>query len=485
MILFGTGGIRGIMRKGEFDEEVVIKASKAFGEYILRNEGPKEVVIAYDTRKNSRYFAELSARVLAGMGLNALMFENDVPTPVLSFACRKMNSYGVVITASHNPPEYNGYKIYTPNGVQAVPEVTDVVSKLFLKQDCRYESGKYDLLTSDIEKEYIERVVETVGKPSRRVRIAYSPLHGTGRRFVPEVLKELDVEFKVVEEQMKADGDFSTVRVPNPEEDEALEMLKRNMLDLEAGLATDPDSDRLGVVIKKGDNIVRLTGNQLGVLLTDFLTSKELPENPYVVKTIVTTDMIKPMGEERGFEVVETPTGFKFIGDLIVKRENEGRRGFVFAFEESYGYLSGDIARDKDGVLASALTVVAMSEFDFSARLEELYECYGYHVEKLVNITFDSPERAREIYEKVKEKPEMYFDDIEKTVDYSKGVDGIRPNETLCVILKHGKIFLRPSGTEPKLKAYLMTIGKSRKDAESRMRKLEVVIRDVASRTRS
>ncbi len=484
MILFGTGGIRGVMREGEFDERVVVRASKAFGEYILEDGRSKRVVIAYDTRRKSREFANLSAEVFAGMGLETLVFPEDAPTPVLSFACRKLEAHGVVITASHNPPEYNGYKIYTPDGVQAVPEITDVVSKKFLKQDADFRSGGYRFVPKELEEEYLEEIVETVGDAIRRVDVVYTPLHGTGRRFVPKVLERIGARVRTVEEQMTPDGRFPTVRVPNPEDDDALEMLKSRMEGFEMGMATDPDSDRLGVLLNENGEIVKLTGNQMGILLTDYLTSSDLPENPYVVKTIVTTDMVKSMGEDRGFDVMETPTGFKFIGRLIVENEMRGNTGFVFAFEESYGYLTGNVTRDKDGILASALSVVALSKMNFLERLEELYRKYGYHKEKLVTVELASPEETVEIYKRLKENPEGYFEGLRDFLDYSKGVEGVRPNETLCAIFENGRVFIRPSGTEPKLKAYLMTVGETESHALERLESLEVVVRDVVSRAR-
>lgn len=274
MILFGTGGIRGVMREGEFDEKTVMVASKGVSNYMIDN-NLKSVVIAYDTRNNSKKFAELSAKVFAADNHKVFVFPDPVPTPVLSFAVRYLKAdIGVVITASHNPPEYNGYKVYTSNGVQAIPQITDILSKYVEKAwNLPLQlSDNYHFLDDSVLNKFIEIVVETVNVDLNGLKVVYTPLHGTGAKPVTDVLKKLGANVITVDEQMVPDGNFSTVKSPNPEDDEALIKLKEYMkkYNIPLGIATDPDCDRVGVIWKDS----RLTGNQVGVLLTHMLLEK-------------------------------------------------------------------------------------------------------------------------------------------------------------------------------------------------------------------
>lgn len=468
MILFGTGGIRGIMRKGEFDEETVIRASLSVALW-MREKGLKDVVVAYDTRKNSREFAELTAKVFAGQGMKAYVFPEPTPTPVLSYAVRTMKTgVGVVITASHNPPDYNGYKVYTWDGVQAIPEYTDEITEIYKRVDTSsVREGKFEPVPPEVKESYIERVVGSFSKfpMNTKLDVAYSPLHGTGANYVPEVLKRLGFNVRLVEEQMGPDPNFSTVPTPNPEEDTALVLLNRKNATL--GLATDPDCDRVGVVYSGK----RLTGNQVGVLLTDFLLEHTRVENPLVIKTIVTTDMVRPICEEKGAYLEETPTGFKFIGHLIEEHTKKGDRNFVFGFEESCGYLAGDFVRDKDGVIASVLAAIAFSNYDPYGRLEELYRKYGYYVEKLLNVNLSSVEEAERLYQSLKDR--------EGIIDYSKGYNGVIPNETILFVFDNIRIFVRPSGTEPKLKVYIHVRETTRERAEKAIEEAQKKVKEI------
>jgi len=468
MILFGTGGIRGVMRKGEFDEEAVIRASLSVALW-MKEKGVRDVVVAYDTRRNSREFAELTARVFAGQGMKAYVFSEPTPTPVLSYAVRTLKTgAGVVITASHNPPEYNGYKVYTWNGVQAIPEYTDEITEIYKRVDTSsVREGEFEPVPPEVKESYVEKVVESFSKfpMNTKLDVAYSPLHGTGANYVPEVLKRLGFNVRLVEEQMNPDPDFSTVPTPNPEEDVALVLLNQRNATL--GLATDPDCDRVGVVYSGK----RLTGNQVGVLLTDFLLEHTKVENPLVIKTIVTTDMVRPICEEKGAYLEETPTGFKFIGHLIEEHTKKGDRTFVFGFEESCGYLAGDFVRDKDGVIASALSAIAFSNYDPYERLEELYRKYGYYVEKLLNINLPSVEEAERLYRSLKS--------YKGIIDYSEGYDGVIPNETILFVFDNTKIFVRPSGTEPKLKVYIHVREATREKAEKAIEEAQKKVKEI------
>ena len=479
MILFGTGGIRGIMREGEFDEKTVAVASKGVAQYMKMN-GLKRILIAYDTRNNSEKFAKVTASVFAGEGMDVYIFGEPVPTPVLSYGVRKLGmDMGVVITASHNPPEYNGYKVYTSNGVQAVPEVTDILTELVTKSwnEPINVSEKYTVLSEDIINEYISDVANLIDTDLKGLRIVYSPLHGTGARFVPELLRRLGAEVVEVVEQMEHNGNFPTVKTPNPEDDRALELLRKYMVEenVKLGIATDPDADRVGVVY----NDVRLTGNQVGVILSKVMIDKYVnsgKKNGMLVKTIVTTDMVRPMCIENNIQLFEVPTGFKFIGDLVEKRKD---LDFIIGFEESCGYLTGNLARDKDAVLACGLVAKAAKECDLLGELENLYQKYGYYFEKLLNFEFKSVEQAVDVYAKLKEIKDV---DLKKVIDYALGYGDVIPNETLRLEFDNGTIYVRPSGTEPKMKAYVMTRADSREKAVSNLTLLEGKIRSLVEK---
>lgn len=477
MILFGTGGVRGIMRKGEFDENLVMTVSQAVATW-MHEEGLNGVVIAYDTRKNSDVFAKLAAKTFADSGIDAFIFEEPVPTPLLSFAVREMNAgVGVVITASHNPPEYNGYKVYTSDGVQAVPRYTEKIASMMGKSCHTGRIGTVNPVPKEIEKKYIEGLIELVGGyVDSPKKIVYSPLQGTGARFVPMVLRRLGFEVFCVENQMGFDPNFSKVSSLNPEYDEAFDDVKKlcRKENVRFGIATDPDCDRVGLVVDGR----KLTGNQVGVLLTQLLRHRA-PRGSCLIKTIVTTDMVVHMCEEMGLRVFETPTGFKYIGHLIENELRELNLDYFFAFEESCGYLTGHLVRDKDGVLGSALIAALCSKHDPLELLKSLYETYGYHGEKLVSIPFESVIHASKKYEELKLHPPQKLAGypVINVRDYEN--DPKMPNETLLIELDGVKIYVRPSGTEPKLKIYIKVVGSSEEEIESRLCSIERVVRQI------
>ena len=476
MILFGTGGIRGIMREGEFDDKTVAVASKGVANYMKMN-NLKSVLIAYDTRNNSERFAKIAASVFAGEGLEAYLFQEPVPTPVLSYGVRKLKmDMGIVITASHNPPEYNGYKVYTSNGVQAIPEVTDILTDLVTKawEESITAVEKYNYVSKDVLDDYIKECAQLINAKLDGLKVVYSPLHGTGARFVPNLLRVLGAEVIEVTEQMEHNGNFPTAKTPNPEDDRALELLREYMekYNVDLGMATDPDADRVGVVYKG----IRLTGNQVGILLSDKLIRdyKASGRNSgMLIKTIVSTNMVVPMCQENNVQLFEVPTGFKFIGDLVEKRKD---LDFILGFEESCGYLTGDMARDKDAVLACGLVAKVAKEYDLLERLDELYKKYGYYIEKLLNFEFGSVQKAYDIYEKLKK---FESSDIVNVVDYSEGYNGVIPNETLRFEFITGTVFVRPSGTEPKMKAYVMVKAETMEKATEKVEKLAQRMKDI------
>ncbi|GAB4307509.1 MULTISPECIES: phospho-sugar mutase [Pseudothermotoga] len=466
MIKFGTGGIRGLMKEGEFDEKLVEQASRAVASWMVE-EGLKTIVIAYDTRMNSDLFAKISASVISSFGIEVYLFPEPVPTPLLSFAVRKIEAgAGIVITASHNPPDYNGFKVYTKDGVQAIPEYTEKIAKYMDNPVNLSRPVKVRTVPPQIVKEYIEMVVKVV-EPlvENDTTIVYSPLHGTGARFVPKVLEMLGFKVVCVEEQMNPDPHFSTVTTPNPEEESAFAQSDKYQSDSTFAIATDPDCDRVG--LKVGS--VKLSGNQIGVLLTDML-QQDQPSGSHLIKTIVTTDMVYPMCEKKGQVVLETPTGFKFIGSEIEKRSSRENFKYFLAFEESCGYLTGDFVRDKDGVLGSALIAAMCSKVDPLERLKYLYDKYGYYIEKLISINLTTPDQARKIYEKIRDFPPNKIGStrVSKVYDYSQ--DTQIPNETLLLEANGAKIYIRPSGTEPKLKIYFKVVDENERQA---LRKIE------------
>ena len=477
MILFGTGGIRGRMRVGEFDDSLVAQVSEAVSRW-LTDEGGTTVVIAYDTRRNSEQFAHLAASVFSKNRLKVFVFDRPMPTPVLSFAVRYMEAdAGVVITASHNPPEYNGYKVYTSNGVQALPDVTEKISQ-HLSQigevPALRGAKEQKPVPKEVQDAYEEAVMALMEEYGfgHKPRLAYSPLHGTGFGIVDTLLGKMGVDVHVVKEQSMWDGRFSTTPSPNPEDDEALSLLVKKMKEegVSYGIATDPDTDRVGFVVMEQGQPKRLTGNQVGVLLADLSMKRRKLENPYVVKTIVTTDMVIPLCKEHNVEVCQTPTGFKYIGDLIHRREMEENRGFLFGFEESCGYLTGDFVKDKDGVIASCLLASLASYGDVLNRLEELYRKVGYYMERLINVSLTSVGVAKRLYDRLRERPPERVGSFRLSSfrDYSQNPGDVVPNETLLLETEAGRIFVRPSGTEPKLKLYIMV----REETEQKARRL-------------
>lgn len=471
MILFGTGGIRGIMRKGEFDDELVTRAASAVADW-MNQDSLHTLVIAYDTRQNSMKFARICAETASRKGIRTYIFSDPVPTPLLSFAIRYMSAdAGVVITASHNPPEYNGFKVYTKDGVQAIPEYTQRIASLMntTVPSGGSSSGGISPVPDEVEQAYVNRVIQLIEPLVDNIKkIVYSPLHGTGARFVKKVLESLNIDVIAVEEQFHPDAAFSTVETPNPEDESAMKLVKAYMkrFRADAGIATDPDCDRVGLVVARGDTLHRLTGNQVGVLLTDMLGQGTAPGS-HLIKTIVTTDMVYPICEERDHQILETPTGFKFIGHEIEKRSKTGNFNFFLAFEESCGYLTGDFVKDKDGVIGSALIAALCSKIDPLERLNELYKQYGFHTEKLLTIKKKSPKEAMSLYQKLKNHPPQTVGDltIKEIVDYSSSNTGVAKNETLLLKTENVKIYIRPSGTEPKLKIYIKVVSDSQEDS--------------------
>ncbi len=488
---FGTGGMRGVIGAGinRMNNYVLQMATQGFASFINNHEkGDKAIVIAHDSRRKSKDFAEAAALVMAGNGIKAYLFEDIRSTPELSFAVRTLKaSAGIVITASHNPPEYNGYKIYGNDGCQLLPEfadqvieevekVTDISLVKTLSRKEAEASGMLEIVDYSVDLAYMKGVKAKLRNPEifKKMKnhcIVYTPLHGTGGRPITVIAKELGYTGLVeVLEQMIPNGEFPTVSYPNPEEEKAFELgveyaLKENAL---AVIATDPDCDRVGVmVIDDQDRYVKLTGNQMGALLIDYLFTytKELPLHPVVIDTIVTSRFGADIATDKGAEVISTLTGFKFIGDKIRQFE-DGSKDFFFGYEESYGYLTGTDVRDKDGVIASLLIMEMILYYESNGirlldRLEELYEAHGYYKEDLISISKKGKSGMEEIaammaYVRNLELSEIAGMAVEKMVDYANDETGLPKSDVLKFFLEKGSWFaIRPSGTEPKIKVYV------------------------------
>ncbi|TVQ38649.1 MAG: phospho-sugar mutase [Spirochaetaceae bacterium] len=505
---FGTGGLRGVIGGGfnRMNPFVVQRASQGLAQYAARHgekapDGSLRAVIAHDSRRYSETFALESALVLAANGIQTYLFSGPRPTPQLSFTVRQLNAtIGIVITASHNPPEYNGYKVYWSGGAQIIaPHDKGIIDEVGTVGDrvrriSRQEALEHKLLVYLDETADDDYVAMIERKPVRRellkthgsdVRVVYTPLHGTGARFVERVLRDVGVEVITVPEQREPDGDFPTVEFPNPEEASALRMAldlgRRERADLV--MATDPDADRLGIAVPDGEDFRLITGNQLGVLLVDYLFSSlkqtgRLPRRPAFVKTIVTTELQRLVAEHYGAEVFDTLTGFKHIAELIRRFETEpDQPTFVMGDEESYGYLIGAEVRDKDAISAALLTTeMALYHVQQGKsvvqRLQEIYQQFGYYEEVTISRSFPGQAGAatmQALMQQLRDAPPRMVGEIEvlriRDVQQStvfdlqsgtkRAMTDLPRSNVLQFFLTDGTIVsARPSGTEPKIKFY-------------------------------
>ena len=506
---FGTGGLRGIMGAGanRMNKYTVGKATKGLCEY-LKNEfaGEKSVVIAYDSRNNSKAFAECAAEVLCYNGIKTFLFEEIMPTPVLSFSVKYLNcNAGIVITASHNPKEYNGYKVYDKYGCQLVPQyadkvisyinnVKDIKSVKHMNLNMALSNGYLTYIGDEVLNSYISEVEKmAVYKEASDLKIVYTPLHGTGNIPVRKVLSDMSFDVSVVKEQAVADGNFTTVRSPNPEEKDALNMAleqaKRANADLVIG--TDPDCDRVGVGVLHNGEYTLLTGNQTGALLVDFyLKFKKQSLNPKttLVKTIVTNDLGAEIARKNGLNVVETLTGFKYIGDQITKYEKTGENEFLIGYEESYGYLVGTYARDKDAVIASMLicemaAYYKKNKMTLVDALNVIYSEYGFYLDALDSFVLkgkDGASRIKNIMSYFRANKATVFPNITDVKDYSMGIGDLPKSNVLKFFLKGGSwIAVRPSGTEPKLKMYYSVRGIDSSTCERSLQNIRTIINGI------
>lgn len=529
-LTFGTAGLRGLMGAGtnRMNIYTVRRASKGFGNYIVslgKEAMDRGIVIAYDCRNNGTKFAMETALTMCALGIHVRLFDALRPTPELSFAIRDFGAIGGVnITASHNPKEYNGYKAYFEDGAQISGDQADYIFAEMQKVDPLFidtiteadalEKGLLEYIGAETDEKYLKRVLAEqlplgeLSEEAKKLSIVYTPFHGTGHKLVPAIFEALGADVHYVAEQMKPDGDFPTVKSPNPEEKEGfalgLELARKVGADLI--IATDPDADRVGVAAINGDSVVYFTGNQIAALLVDFMirVQKEagtLSAHPAVVSTIVSSKLPKKICEENGVAYFEVLTGFKYIGEMMERFKAEGTHEYLFGFEESYGYLKGDYARDKDAPVASML-IAQMAMYyknkkkNLAQALEVLYKTYGYTEEKTVSFKIEAvmpQQRMNEIMRDLRDnvptsmdgKTVVEFRDYKthKIKDLVSGTQkdtGLPTSDVLYFVFEDGThVVVRPSGTEPKIKVYFLTRGENRFECHSKVETYEKIFAEL------
>ncbi|MDY4608869.1 MAG: phospho-sugar mutase [Eubacterium sp.] len=501
-LAFGTGGLRGIMGAGSnrMNKYTVGKATLGLANYLKsKNSGDLKVALAYDSRNNSAFFAKTAAGIFASCGFKVYLYETLVPVPVLSFTTHYLGcTAGVMITASHNPKEYNGYKVYDSKGCQFCTEdaknaieyinaIEDFSSIPFSDSD-----EGITMIGENVLSEYLKQVAkQSVYTEKSDLKIVYTPLHGTGNIPVRRMLQGMDVT--VVKEQELPDGNFSTVRSPNPEEKDALNIAidKAKEIGADLVLGTDPDCDRVGIAVKDGDDYVLFTGNQTGALLVKFVLTmhkSELNPKSTLIKTIVTSELGANIGRKFGLNIEETLTGFKYIGDKINKYEETGEREFVIGYEESYGYLVGTHARDKDAVVSSMLICQMAAWYKNHGKtlvdgLNEIYDEYGYYLDYLDSFVLkgkDGAEKIQSLMVLFRNTGKDLFDGIKEIIDFKDGIRDLPKENVLKYIFEDGSwLAVRPSGTEPKIKVYYSIVDKDRDNAKHRLETIRTKIKSM------
>ena len=518
-LTFGTGGLRGILGAGtnRMNVYTVRRATAGLALYLLSNHGgeaqQRGVVIAYDSRAYSKQFAQEAALTLNSFGIRTYVFDCLTPTPELSFAVNYRQAIaGIVITASHNPKEYNGYKVYNEYGCQITGEMAEAILENInryqeledLPMMLSYETAEardlYHVVDDMYHQAYQKAVLEqallhdTVAKEN--LKVVYTPLHGTGLVPVTNVLdKDGFTQIHVLESQKEPDSAFSTVRSPNPEEKDALQLAIAygEKIGADLVLGTDPDADRVGIAVWNGTEFVLLTGNQTGALLADYvLSQRELDETAVVIKTIVTSELGADIAEAHGAEVMNVLTGFKYIGEKMIGFDKNKDHTFIMGYEESYGYLVGNHAKDKDAVVASML-ICEMAAYQkvqgktLLERLEELYQQHGYYKEALDSFTLpgaDGQERIAAIMAQLRAQQanEVGGQTIAEIKDYKAGIDNLPKADVLKYFLADGGwMAVRPSGTEPKIKCYYSVRGETMADAEAKVSALQNAVKEIMS----
>lgn len=505
---FGTGGLRGIIGAGtnRMNIYTVAKASQGVANYIKTKykENQQKIAVSYDSRIKSDIFAKVACEVFAGNGIQVYVYDEIMPTPCLSFAVRSLHcAAGIMITASHNPSQYNGYKVYGDDGCQittkAAKDILQKIDDLDIFEDINrmdYETaleiGRIQYIPDEVVTEYIEEVKrQTVlsqdDQVDKNVSVIYSPLNGTGLKPIFRTLYESGyTNITVVKEQEQPNGHFPTCPYPNPEIREAMELGIQYAYKYNADilLATDPDCDRVGIAVKDGKGeYVLLSGNETGMLLLDYICSQRIknrimPDEPVMMKTIVTIDMAERIARSYGVKTINVLTGFKYIGEQIGMMERQGRvKDYIFGFEESYGYLSGSYVRDKDGVNAAFLICEMLAYYKTQGmglweKLQEIYQKYGYCLNTLHSYTFEGAagfQRMQEIMQILREEIDsLGSKKVIQCLDYSAGLNGLPKSNVLKFLLEDNcSVVVRPSGTEPKIKVYISESAKTENEAKA------------------
>ena len=522
---FGTAGLRGVIGAGtnRMNKYTVSKATQGLANFIIKEKGQNRgVAISYDSRHKSKEFSEIAANCLNANGIKAYVFENLRPVPELSYAVRKLNCIaGIMITASHNPPKYNGYKVYWEDGAQIVaPKDKDIIEEVnnvqnyedakTMDKDKAIIEGLYNVIKEDFDNSYIEELKRLSLNPEKvkeqeDLKIVYTPLHGAGNIPVQKILKEIGFKnVYIVPEQEKPNGDFPTVELPNPEDKKAfklaLDLAKK--VDADVVLATDPDADRLGVYAKdsKTGEYMSFTGNMSGMLIAEYILSQKrekeiLPDNGALITTIVSTNLAKAIAREYNLKLFEVLTGFKFIGEKMKIFDETKEYSYQFGFEESYGCLVGTHARDKDAVVAVMMLCEAAAYYKSKGitlwdQMLNMYEKYGYYKENTKSITLegiDGAEKIKNILNNLREEPLVSIGDskVLEFRDYNQSTiknmitgevsqtDLPKSNVLYYELENDGWCCIRPSGTEPKIKCYVGVKGNSKEDAENILEKVE------------
>lgn len=516
-LTFGTAGLRGIIGAGtnRMNKYTVALATQGLADTILgkgSNAKDRGVAIAYDVRHFSREFSNIAARVLAANGIKVYLFDDIRPTPLLSYTIRKLNTIsGIVVTASHNPKDYNGYKVYWEEGSQILDdiasEILDNINRIRNFSDIRFirleegiEKGLIKYIGTEIDDQYIEDVINSRLRDDvdKDISVVYSPLNGTGNKLVRRVLKERGFSnVFVVPEQENPDPDFKTVGYPNPEDVKAFEYSERYGKERNADilLATDPDCDRVSCMVKReGGDFVALNGNQIGALLVNYILSSRyemgtIPHNAVIVKSIVTGDLSKAIAEKYNVSTIETLTGFKHICGKANEFDKTKEHTFIFGYEESIGYVYNTFVRDKDGVISSMLIVEMAAYYKKKGKtlldvLEELYNEHGYYLNKLISIVLEGiegSERIQRIMESFRNDPITEIGDMKliNSIDYLRDETDTPKSNVLKYFFDDGSWYaVRPSGTEPKIKIYIYSKGSNNVLAEKKIRDVEKKVMD-------